>query len=163
MPRLGPRTQRRPELDPRGLPARADRAGDAARGNSLLRIASASSGALPQSLLELRSEAAADGHALSVGEDENGLAVEERLDLPDPVDVDDRSSVNPQENAGIQSRLQLVHRLADQSRDLSGMDVDVVARRLDPVDVPHAEDLDAPVGFDEQARRRSLPGLGSLE
>src|SRR5262249_52782558 len=110
--------------------------------------ASSASDGLPQSLLELRAEAAADGHPLSVGEDQHRLAVEERLDLADPVHVDDRAAMHAKEDGGIQPGLELVHRLPDQARGLAGVDVDVVTRGLDPVDVANAEDLDASVGLD---------------
>ena len=82
------------------------------------------------------------------------LAVEPRLQLADALDVDDVGAVDAEEQVGIELRLDRVHRLAEQVRVGADVELDVVAGRLDPVDLAGADEEHAAAGLDDEPFER---------
>src|SRR6185369_17842764 len=79
------------------------------------------------------------------------LAAEGRVQLLDAVDVDDGGAVDANELDGIELRLDVAHRSSHEVRLGADVQADVVPRRLAPVDVVRAHEIDASTGLDDEA------------
>ena len=107
--------------------------------------------------------AAADFHFLIAVELKKILAVDVGTHGLDPVEIDDGRAVHAGEAVVGQQRLHLLHGAAQDVRLAQGMHAEVVAGRVDPVDVG---DVDAGGGstvFDRQAARRRAEGAEVLQ
>src|SRR5260221_14002308 len=86
-------------------------------------------------------------------------AVEERLDLPYPLRVDDRGLVNSHEARRIEARLDVAQRLAQQVGLLARVDPKVVALALDPVNLVRLQEREAPSRPQDDAVEPPRPRL----
>src|SRR5690606_37409473 len=90
-------------------------------------------------------------------------AVEPRLDLADAGDVHDRRTVDAYEVVRGKRRLERRERLPDDVRLVLRVDLDVVARRLEPLDVLDVQEGHAPARSDRQATAARAVALELLD
>src|SRR4029078_7530657 len=95
-------------------------------------------------------EHAAGGETCPVAHDDDVLAVEPRLELLDAIDVDDRRAMNAPERLGIEALFHVLHAFAQQVGVVLRVNLHVVARRFDPVDLLGAHEENAPARFHDQ-------------
>jgi hypothetical protein len=91
------------------------------------------------------------------------FAVEERLELLDAVDVHDRRAMDADEAVGVHAALEPGHRLSQQVRLPGHVQADVVARRLDPVDLVGAQEEEPARGLHDEPLQVALRDLEVLE
>ena len=87
----------------------------------------------------------------AVVEGDDVFAVEELPQLADAFEVDDRRAVDAGELFGVEARLHLVHRLAQQVALAPDVELDVVVLGGDVVDLVRLQEGDAARRLDEQA------------
>src|SRR5215470_14593928 len=95
----------------------------------------------------------------AVGQDDSILAVEPGLHFLDPVDVDDRRTMNANELGWIESRLQIAQRLSQQMRLARDMDSHIVALGFDPVNLGGLDKKDAAIPLDHEPLQIALRGF----
>src|SRR5215471_11882477 len=91
--------------------------------------------ALPEQKLEAISMGPAQSEAGAIFQKQVVFAMEKRLQLLDPVNVDDRGPVDADEPTRIQSRFEEVHSLPKQMRAAADVKLNVIVIRFDPIDV----------------------------
>src|SRR5258708_31239187 len=107
--------------------------------------------------LEVLAAAAAQFEALPVHEHECAVPSEERVDLPDTIDVDDRRSVNANEPR-VELALDLLHRLAEKMCVGARVQRHVIVGSLDPIDLIRVDD-DGLVAYGHE-KPRAGRGIG---
>src|SRR5512143_4189413 len=75
------------------------------------------------------------------------------LELLDVIDVDDRRAMDTDERLGVELRLHVLHAFAQEVGVALRVDLDVVARRLDPIDLLGPNEEHATARLDDQALR----------
>src|ERR1041385_4041309 len=108
----------------------------------------AGSDGLAEPLLQLAPSAAAQLDLRPVLEEHHLLPLEIRLDLANPVEVDDRRAVDPEEAAGIEAFPRGLHRVPNAVDPAAGVELDAVVGRLDPVEVLDPDEEDPSAGPD---------------
>src|SRR5262249_26135881 len=112
----------------------------------------------PEDFLDPLSVGAAEGQFRAVAQDDDMVAVEQGLDLADALDVDNGRAMDAQETLRVDTTLQGVHRLAQEMGFGTDVQTQVVARRLDPVNLLHLQKEDPPARFDDQSLQVFAPG-----
>src|SRR6185436_8241490 len=110
----------------------------------------ACSGLRAESILQLFPIPATQGEARTGAEQHGILTVQPRLEFLDTLHVDDPGAVNPEELFWIEPAFNRVHGLAEKMRGRSDMKADVIARRLDPIDLVGAQEEQTPSGLHDQ-------------
>src|SRR5687767_3358575 len=105
----------------------------------------------PDPLLKLFAIAAAEREARPVLQEDHVLAVEPGLQLSYAFDVDDVGAVDAVEGVGVELRLERVHRFPEQMCVGADVQLDVIARRFDPVDFVRADEEHASTGLDHES------------
>lgn len=108
---------------------------------------------------------AAQREADAIGQDDEPLAAVERLELADPLDVDDAGAMDAEEDGGIEAALHGGHRSADGMTIAPDVQRHVVAAGLHPVNLVRAHEDDSAMHLDRdtvESRRRHgwLDGSG---
>src|SRR5262249_38803742 len=131
---------------------RACRAGELGHGQTTVRIGPGSSSAV-QPAAHRFLEAAARPQLDPAVEDDAIIAEGAALHRPHLVAIDEDRAVDAQETLGIEPRFQVLHRLAQQVALAAGVNLDVVACGLDPIDVRGAHEFDAARVLDRDLAR----------
>src|SRR4051812_48621708 len=104
----------------------------------------------------------------AVAQDDRVLAVEPGFEALDGIDIDDRRAMHAQEAVGIEALLEVLEGVAKEVLLPAGVDLDVVAGSLEPLDVGDAHEvhglaaadgdatLRAPLGADRCEKRKDL-------
>lgn len=110
------------------------------------------SAALAQNAESFGDVALITAHAqlLTILQDDEVMTVEPGLDLADAADVDDGGAMDANELAGIQSGFESCQCLPDLIMTSAGMELRIVARGGDPVDIFYVDWYDAAIGRDCQ-------------
>src|SRR6266576_3905865 len=77
----------------------------------------------------------------------NVLSMEVRLKLAELVQIDDRRAVHSDEFSRVQPCLHRLDRLANEVLSAAGVEGRIVPRRIDPLDVVRADEIDPGVRF----------------
>src|SRR5581483_1432013 len=109
---------------------------------------------LPQTL----AVGAARHQLRSVAEDHRVFPVKPGLEALDGVDVDDRRPVHAEEAIGIEALLEAPERVPQEVLLAAGVDLHVVSRRLQPLDVGDADEVHRLAGADGDALLRAPLG-----
>lgn len=88
------------------------------------------------------------------------ISLEQRPDLAHALDVDQRAAVNADETVGVELRLELGERSAQQVRARADVQADVGVGGLDPVDLFYLDHPRVPDRGDEQAVGAARVGFG---
>lgn len=110
-------------------------------------------------MLQALPVAAAEVHAGPVQEHDPIVAVVPWLDFANAVDVDQVPAVYPDEAAAIELPLQRGKRLASWISGALGVDIDLIAVRLDPIDIGDGDHVfTVQLAYDEALERRICGG-----
>src|SRR5437867_8910326 len=122
-----------------------------------------SSGNFPQPLLERLARVLVACQTLAVLENDDTFSLIQGLELPDAIQIDDRGSVNPEESGRVQHLLHFVHAGPEQMRLLANVQVDIVAHRLNPIDLLRAYEQDSTAGLDWQSAIKLRPSEEGID
>src|SRR5262245_5969397 len=104
--------------------------------------------------------AAAERQASAGAKKHDVFAVERRLHLLDPIDVDDRRAMDPHELQRVELGFEVTHCVANEMLLRADVHAHVVALRLAPIDVGHPDEVNASARFDHQAVRTRVAPIG---
>src|SRR5437660_1701620 len=140
--------------------------GKAATGSGRVGLSAGSAGRrslLLEDLPQTLAVRAARHQPRSVAEDDGILAVEPGLEPLDGIDVDDRGPVHAQEAIRIEPLLEALEAVAQEVLPAAGVDLHVVARGLEPLDVGDADEVHRLAGADDDALLRAPLGADRLK
>src|SRR5438105_2456461 len=140
--------------------------GKAATGSGRVGLSAGSAGRrslLLEDLPQTLAVRAARHQPRSVAEDDGILAVEPGLEPLDGIDVDDRGPVHAQEAIRIEPLLEALEAVAQEVLPAAGVDLHVVARGLEPLDVGDADEVHRLAGADGDALLRAPLGADRLK
>src|SRR6266542_5647462 len=96
----------------------------------------------------------------AIAQDNPAIAAGSRMQLFNAIQIDDGRTVNALELVGIKPGFQDVHCLTQQMRLGAYLKLDVIIRRLDPINLVHVQKTDASGGLDHQPRQPARRRLG---
>ena len=113
---------------------------------------------LAQSLLELGPISPADARSRAVFQYNFELAVRDRLELNDAVDVDDSGSMDANEVNGVQSSGQFIQSRTVEQLLTRNVQVHIDAGSLNPIDIHHPHKASCATGFHHQPIQSLIQG-----